>query len=380
MSALDASPAPATPPPPPPRPPAGDGHPPAIALWFVAALAVVLAAGALYAGWQAQQRVQGLEMELVRRQQDAGTAATEARVLAGQAQDAARDAVAKVALLDARVTEATAQNSQVEDVLRGLTRTRDENVLTDVEATLRLAVQQAALTGSAEPLVLALRQVDERLAALKQPRIERVRRALARDLERLSAAGSADIATLALRVDEVIRQVDELPLLVAPERHVDAGAARRGTTPAAAASAPAPAPDAAAGAADAVDAWFGRWPEAAREFALRLWNEARSLVRVSRIDQPDALLLAPEQAYFARQNLRLRLLNARLALLARQFDVAQADLRDAQAMLEHYFDRQSRRVQAATDLLRQVAQQARNVTVPRPDETLAALAAAAAGR
>jgi uroporphyrin-3 C-methyltransferase len=103
-------------------------------------------------------------------------------------------------------------------------------------------------------------------------------------------------------------------------------------------------------------------------------------LRITRIEHPEALLLAPEQAYFVRQNLRLRLLNARLALLSRQFDVAQADLRDAQAMLERYFDRQSRRVQGASELLRQVAQQSRAVTVPRPDETLAALAAAAAGR
>jgi uroporphyrin-3 C-methyltransferase len=84
--------------------------------------------------------------------------------------------------------------------------------------------------------------------------------------------------------------------------------------------------------------------------------------------------------YFLRENLKLRLLNARLALLSRQYATAQSDLRDAQGALERYFDPGSRRVQVASELLKQVAGQARQVSLPRPDETLAALAAAAAGR
>ena len=106
----------------------------------------------------------------------------------------------------------------------------------------------------------------------------------------------------------------------------------------------------------------------------------RSLVRVTRIDQPEAMLVAPEQAFFLRENLKLRLLNARLAVLSRQFDTAQSDLRDAAAALERYFDRSSRRVVSALDLVRQVSTQARLVSVPRPDTTLAAIATASAGR
>jgi len=117
-----------------------------------------------------------------------------------------------------------------------------------------------------------------------------------------------------------------------------------------------------------------------RGMLAHLWGEARSLVRVTRIADPEAALLAPEQSFFLRENLKLRLLNARLALLSRQFDIAQADLRDAQVLIDRYFDRSSKRVVAASELLRQVTVQARQVTVPRPDATLAAVAAAAAGR
>ncbi len=113
-------------------------------------------------------------------------------------------------------------------------------------------------------------------------------------------------------------------------------------------------------------------------FGSALWQEIRSLVRVARIDQPDAVLLAPEQAVFLRENLKLRLLNARLALLSRQFDLAQTDLRAARSDLDRYFDDSARRVQATTEALREIAAQARQVSVPTPEATMAALAAAAA--
>jgi uroporphyrin-III C-methyltransferase len=106
----------------------------------------------------------------------------------------------------------------------------------------------------------------------------------------------------------------------------------------------------------------------------------RNLVRVTPIETADAILVSPEQAWFLRENLKLRLLNARLALLSRQFDTAQADLRDARSALDRYFDRSARNVQSASDAVKQVMAQARQVTVPRPDATLAAIAAAAAGR
>jgi uroporphyrin-3 C-methyltransferase len=90
--------------------------------------------------------------------------------------------------------------------------------------------------------------------------------------------------------------------------------------------------------------------------------------------------VSPDQAFFLRENLKLRLLNARLALLSRQFDTAQGDLRDSLQSLERYFDRSTRRVAAAAELLKQVTAQGRLVSVPRPDATLAAIATASAGR
>ncbi len=342
-----------------------------------AALLAALAAAALVMAWSTQQRVKSLESELVKRQQGSDAQATEARTLARQAELTAREAGGKLALLEARVAETALQRSQIEELIQSLARSRDENVLADLDAAVRVAMQQSAITGSAEPLVMTLKQADERLARFAQPRLERVRRAVTLDLERARSAGVTDITVLTIRLDEVIRLVDELPLLSTPERRVAARTAVAAETQAAAASATA-APSALS--APSAGTWAASLGERWGTLAAYLWGEVKSLVRVTRIDQPEAMLVAPEQAFFLRENLKLRLLNARLALLSRQFDTAQSDLRDAQSALDRYFDRSARRVASAADLVRQVAAQARLVTVPRPDATLAAIATAAAGR
>ena len=350
-----------------------------IALALASGLAVVAITLAL----TGQQRTKSLEQELVRRQQDSQSQAIEAHALAKQAQDAARAAESKVLMLESRVAETALQRSQLEELIQQLSRSRDENVLADVDAAVRVAVQQSAITGSAEPLAAALRQAEERLARMNQPRVERVRRALARDVDRIQAVAVVDMASLAIKLDEAVRLVDDLPLLAQAERRP-----AMATAGSVAASRPA---QAGSGSGSAATAAANGAPKALAQGWLwlvdtwgnvggRVWSEVRNLVRVTRIDNPEAMLVAPEQAWFLRENLKLRLLNARLALLSRQFDTVQADLRDVQAMLDRYFDRAARRTVLAADLVRQVAGQARQLNLPRPEESLAALAAAQAGR
>jgi uroporphyrin-III C-methyltransferase len=336
------------------------------ALWWGAALVGALSVASLTVALMVQHKARTLEQELVRRQQDNQGQVIEARTLARQAQDLAQSAEAKVSLLEARVAEAALQRNQFEEAIQQLSRSRDENLLADVDAAVRVAVQQSALTGSAEPLVAALRQAEERLARLSQPRVERVRRALARDLDRVRAAAVTDIASLAIKLDEVMRAVDELPLLAQIERR-QAAASAVAVAPAAAASSAAP-------------GWWQQLLAQGHTVTGRVWDEARNLVRVTRVDNADAMLVAPEQSWFIRENLKLRVLNARLALMSRQFDTTQSDLREVQATLDRYFDRGARRVVVTTELVRQVSGQARALNLPRPDDTLAALAAAQAGR
>lgn len=347
-------------------------------LWIAVVVAGLIGIVAIGLVWQTLVRAQALEQELVRRQQTLQTQSTESQMLAKQAQDAARESAAKVALLEARLSEVTVQRGQIEELIQSLSRARDENIVVDIDAALRVAMQQSALTGSAEPLVAALKQADERLARYSQPRLEGVRRAIARDLDRVKGEGTIDVASLTIKLDEVVRMVDDLPLRAQPDLRKDSARA-----PAAAASG-ARAARLAASAPASGDAsmpewlkpWIARWDI----FSERVWVEAKSLVRVEHIENPEALLLEPDHVFFLRENLKLRLLNARLALLARQFAIVQGDLQGSLDAIERYFDPKARRTQLALSLIRQVQQQARHTDLPRPENTLAALATAAAGR
>lgn len=334
----------------------------------------VAAGGAGWLAWQTHKRVQGLEQELVRRQQDSQGQATEARVAAKQAQELAHEAAARVTLLDTRLSEVALQRSQVEDLIKTLNVSRDENLVYDLEAGLRVASQQAALTGSAEPLITALQSADERLTRAKQPRLDNVRRAVAKDLDRVRATRVADINALTIRLDEAVRLVDEIPLINQPE-----GVSK---APTQAASQPVGANKVTTGKVNPVadDSWRQTVLSWTRGAAESVWSETRSLVRVTRIAQPEGMLIAPDQAFFLRENVKLRLLNARLALLSRQTPQATADLRLVEHTLPRYFDAQSRKTQLLQSMVSDVIVQSQQTAVPRPDDTLAALAAVAGGR
>jgi uroporphyrin-3 C-methyltransferase len=351
---------------------------PALDAWLVPrswALGVAaLAAAGLLGSASLWQKLGSIQEELARRTTDTSAQSIEARTLAQDAQDSTKAQAVRLALLETRLSEVSLQRSQIEELMQSLSRSRDENLVVDVESDLRLAQQRALLTGSAEPLLAALKSAETRLTRAAQPRLNPLQRAVTRDIERVKNANIADVPALMLKLDELARLVDELPVVneVANNsipRPVEAVVAKP--------------------VGDAPDAGTTSWLPGVDTLALRawssrvagsLWLEASQLLRVSRIDQPEAALLAPEQAFFLRENLKLRLLNARLALLSRQTDAARADLINAGNWLGKYFDPSARKTQAARQLLVQVQGQLKNTDLPRLDETLAALATAAAGR
>jgi uroporphyrin-3 C-methyltransferase len=378
----DSTPSPTTPPPelPPYEARETQDHDTPVSDWVRWAVVIlsVATAGAGWQAWQTSKRVQSLEQELVRRQQDSQGQATEARVLAKQAQELSREAAARTTLLETRLAEVALQRTQVEDLIKTLSLSRDENLVSDIEAGLRVANQQAALTGSAEPLVVALQSADERLARAKQPRLDNIRRAVAKDLDRVRATRVADLSALTIHLDEATRLVDEIPLLNQPESVQPATPPKppakpvKGKAGTVAASATTP-EEPEAGWSDHVWNW-------SRGAAQTFWNETKGLIRLTRINRPEAMLISPEQGFFLRENIKLRLLNARLALLSRQTTLAVADVHQIEEAVPRYFDTASRKTQLLQSMLAEVAAQSQQTTVPRPDDTLAALATVAGGR
>ncbi|RZL93753.1 MAG: hypothetical protein EOP73_27495, partial [Variovorax sp.] len=176
-----------------------------VMLGVFAAIAVV----ALMACVMLWQKVSGMQEQLARQSADAGASAVEARALARDAQDQSRDTAARLAVAETRLSEVALQRSQLEELMQSVSRSRDENLVVDIESALRLAQQQAQLTGSVEPLLAALRTADQRIARAAQPRLAPLQRAIARDTDRIRAATVTDLPGLLLRLDDLNRQADD---------------------------------------------------------------------------------------------------------------------------------------------------------------------------
>lgn len=370
---------PPVPPVPPVALPAQPALPPASSSGLLPKFALglaLLAAGASATLWL---QLQAVRKELARRSSDTGTLVTEAREQSARAESLVQDLQVRLGVAEVRLSEVSLQRSQLDELMLTVSRTRDDSLVQDLESTLRLAQQQAQLTGSVQPLISALQSADQRIARAAQPRLNPVQRAIARDIERIQAAALVDLPALAGRLDELIGQLDELPLLnaVAPAQSdgPEAPAVAVKAEPVTPAQQAAPA--AGASAWQRLQSWWFDW--SARAWA-NLSARGSELVRVHRVDQPEAMLLAPDQEFFLRENTKLKLLNARLALLARQLGTASADLRAVEATLQRYFDGQAKPTQLALETLQGLQRDLRLNQLPDPDDALAALAAAAGGR
>jgi uroporphyrin-3 C-methyltransferase len=300
------------------------------------------------------QKLTTIQEHLARQSADAGAQSIEARALAKQAQELSRETAGRQAVSETRLSEVALQRSQLDELMQSLSRSRDEDLVVDVEAALRLAQQQAQLTASVEPLLAALRSADQRIGRSAQPRLARVRAAIAHDIDRIRSIAVTDMPGLLARLDDLVRLADDLPAVNAAPQGLSSGVRRVPT------------------AAPPTEWWQRAWRV--------VYDEVRDLVRVSRIEQPEAVLLSPEQTFFLRENLKLKLLNARIGLLARQPEAARADLASAAAVINKYFDPAGRKTQVAAGLLQQVQSQVKAVELPRLDETMGALATAGAGR
>jgi len=295
----------------------------------LALLAIVLAAALATLYWiDVRERLSGTQQELARRLREIESDAREARSVARASQDALFAAQAKIGVLETRLAESQGQQLALEALYQDLSRNRDEWQLAEIEQVLAIASQQLQLAGNVRAALLALQLAEARLARNDRPQFAPVKRALARDIERLKAAPAIDLPAMTARLDSVVAAVDALPLAFE----------QRGERPAAAKD-EAAAPERGLGS----------------RLAAEMWSGLRELVVVRRMDAPEPPLLPPVQAYFARENLRLRLLNARLSLLTRDESGYREDLRASQAWIRRYFDPRARQTVDALAQLKGLA-------------------------
>src|SRR3954463_9118707 len=222
----DTEPAPAAAPPPAAPPPAARAARRTSRLAVLALIAVLLAAGLALLSWlHTRQRIGATQEELARRLRDIEADARDARVTARQAQETVREAQVRLGQLDARLAEWQSQQLALEALYQDLSRNRDEWQLAEVEQVLAIASQQLQLAGNVRAALLALQLAEGRLARTDRPQFMPIRRALARDIERLRALPAIDFPGMSMRIDSLVASVDALPLAF-DERAERQGAAK----------------------------------------------------------------------------------------------------------------------------------------------------------
>lgn len=307
--------------------------------------------------WSSSHEISTLREEMAQRLKTGESVNTETKVLVKAMQDSMKDMQAKVSVLEGKQVEAQGQQLALEQMYQELSKNRDDWALAEIEQVLSTASQQLQLAGNVQGALIALQNADSRLSRSDKPQFIVIRRAIARDMERLKLLPNIDLPGIALRLDSVIGQIDSMPLLADEKPAVPATQPKTSRRAAKGAKAP-------AAKAGAASDWLGELEDKWNSWTNEVWTEIKQVIRVRNVETPEALLLSPTQAYYARENVKLRLLNARMALLTRNEAMFRSDLIAAQDAIARYFDTRARQTQTAQALLRQV--QSSNLSIEMP--------------
>jgi len=331
------------------------------------ALAVVLLIGLL--GWQwfeLGQRVNQTREQMAQRLAESGTQLREAKSVAVAAQESLQAQTSKIVVLEARVSALQDSHAALEGLYQELARGRDEWLLAEVDQLVGLATQQLQLAGNVQGAMLALGNADARLARSERPQFISLRKAIARDLQKLRGVTLVDVAGIALKLENVALAVDQMTLAFEARPQVPVPPPVVST----AAKTRSPGKEAPKEVAQPLTSdlaqWWQRW-------TAEVWGEFRNLIRVERFDRPEPAVLAPQHALFLRENLKLRLLGARLALLGRDQATFKGELRQSVQWLERYFDPRDRAVASALESLKPLIASDLSIDPPALTESQAAL-------
>ena len=311
--------------------------------------------------WSARNDISDLRRELAQRLQSGDNMNIQTKLIANRVDDEMKLIQGKVAVLEAKQVESQGQQLALEQLYQDLAKNRDDWALAEIEQVLSTASQQLQLAGNLRGALIALQNADARLARTDRPQFIAIRRAIAKDTDNLKSLPSVDLTGIAVRLDALVAQVDQMPLLS------DAKPAVVAPAPKSKLASPTNSDT------KASDDWRTVLLERWNSWSSDLWNELRQLVRVRVVGTPEALLLSPGEAFFARENLKLRLLNARLALLSRNDAAFRSDLAEADRALVRYFEIRSRQTQAARELIKQLQESVLNIEMPTLSHSLAAV-------
>ncbi|MDO8262927.1 MAG: uroporphyrinogen-III C-methyltransferase [Gallionella sp.] len=264
--------------------------------------------------WQAGHRaISDMQQQLAKKiaEMDGGSKAN--LILLTQSQDQVRELSAKVATLETRYAEAQNQRAALEALYTDMSVSRDESALAEVEQMLLIAAQQLQLSANVKVAMIAMQSADARLQRMNRPAFKGLRKTISQDIDKLRSLPSVDIAGVNYQLDNLMASVDKLPLVyqqrAATQMVAQAAASKDETI----------------------------WQRLLREIV----QEMKQLVRIENTGKAEIPLLPPDQEFFLRENLKLRLMSAHLALMSRDEESFRQELKTAQLWTARYFDGKS---------------------------------------
>ncbi|MEM6545012.1 MAG: uroporphyrinogen-III C-methyltransferase [Pseudomonadota bacterium] len=237
-----------------------------------------------------------------------------------------------------------AQQDQQQRLNELSTDDRESWLLAEAQYLLRLANQRLIMTGDTESAEALLRSADNILRELDDADLHGLRSALASDLAAVRAVPKLDMQGLYLRLDALIRQTDALVLFELPERPSE-----RTTVDA--------------------DNWRDRVVQG-YELALQKLSE---YIVVSRRDAPVETLMDPQYEGLVRQNMRMLLEQAQVAMISGNELLYRQSLERAQGWVSQFFKADEQSAVAMSEELTQLREQRVEVLLPDVSASMRAL-------
>ena len=259
-------------------------------------------------------------------------------ILIAKNQEEVRDMSVKVATLASYYDEAQNQRAALENLYNTLSVSRDETALADVEQLLLIAGQQLQLLGNVKAALIAMESADARLQRMDRPAFNGLRMSIGQDVDKLRALPKVDLAGIDMQINRLLLALDDLPLI----DH------QRATKTATAVTA-------------VVNPDAPRW----KVMLNAVWLEVKDMVRVENTGLKQIPLLPPKEEFFLRENMKMRLMLARLAMLSHDETSFKQELKTAQLWTKRFFDAKSPEGQRMLEDLDKLA--AASISIELPD-------------
>lgn len=183
--------------------------------------------------------------------------------------------------------------------------------LTEIEQLMLIANDRLYLHNDINGALQALSIANQRLGRVAEPKLIKTRQQLVDEISALKAIPQVDQQAIVLQINAIIGQVDELPLSSNIPAHYKAEKKP---------------------VSDTVATSPGL-----ERFIQRMLTAVQGMFTIRKENQTLVPLLPPDQEYFLRQNMELKLESARLAVLQQDTTSFRSSIDAAQGWLEAYF-------------------------------------------